>query len=348
MRQRALVRASDRVALAVSGGADSVAMAWILRELEVRAAWRLAGLIHVHHGLRGAAADADEAFTRALAARLDLPIHVSKVDVAAQAAAAGRSIEAVAREARYACFEAGAEALSASRVATAHTLDDQAETVLLRLLRGAGARGLSAIRPRRGLYVRPLLDCRRADLRDYLAARGEAFREDESNADLTIPRNRLRHTLLATIGAEWPGGIEALARVAESAASDERFLMRLALALAPGIGLDAAGGVQLQTEVLNAAPAALARRLVRHAIELVGGLPSARDLDEVRRLSRADTSDGALDLHRVRLVRSGRVLRFERRAGALRGRAGAAAFEYALTVPGMVKIRETGATITAS
>src|SRR5580765_1803373 len=141
-----LLGRNDRVAIAISGGSDSVALAWLLRELTPEFQTGLAGLIHVNHGLRGAAADADESFCRELAGRLNLPIEVRHRDVAAFARARGVSLETAAREVRYACLEQSAVALDATVVATGHTEDDQAETVLLRLLRGAGTRGLSGIR----------------------------------------------------------------------------------------------------------------------------------------------------------------------------------------------------------
>src|SRR5688572_8287520 len=211
----------DRVAIAISGGSDSVALAWILHEAAPRASWRVVGLVHVNHGLRGDDAAADEAFCRELAARLGWPIDVSHVDVRARAHERRQSIEAAARGARYDCFEGAAARLGATVVATAHTMDDQAETVLLRLLRGAGSRGISGIRERRGRIVRPLLGCRRLELREFLNDRQELFREDASNLDLSIPRNRLRHELMPVIERLAPGGVAALARAAALAADDE-------------------------------------------------------------------------------------------------------------------------------
>src|SRR5262245_21639536 len=179
--RRGLLADDDRVAVAVSGGSDSVALAWVLRALEPDANWQLVGLIHVNHGLRGEESDADEAFCRALAARIGLPIEVHSPHVRQRAIERKQSIETTARVERYTCFDRAARALGATRVATGHTKDDQAETVLLRLLRGAGGRGVSAIRARRGQYVRPLLDCRRAELQAELESRGERWRDDSSN-----------------------------------------------------------------------------------------------------------------------------------------------------------------------
>ncbi len=182
--------------MALSGGADSVALLHLLRDLDERGELTLVGAAHLHHGLRGDAADEDQAFCAALTARLGVPFETARVDVAALAREQKRSVEDAGRQARYAFLEEAADRLSADTIATAHTRDDQAETFLLRLLRGSGTRGLGGIRPRVGRVVRPLLDVERADLRRYLADRSEDFREDASNADVTLLRNRVRHELL--------------------------------------------------------------------------------------------------------------------------------------------------------
>src|SRR5690606_32980229 len=170
VRRHDLIPPGTRVLAAVSGGADSVALALVLARLaESRAIdVTLAGLAHLHHGLRGEDADADQAFVETLAASLGVPCVVERADVAALAREGGESIEAAGRRARYAFFERAATALGADRVATGHTIDDQAETFVLRLLRGAGLQGLSAIRPRNGQVIRPLLDVSRAEVEAHL------------------------------------------------------------------------------------------------------------------------------------------------------------------------------------
>jgi tRNA(Ile)-lysidine synthetase-like protein len=340
----------DRVAIAVSGGADSVALTWILHELGARQrganeGWRVVGLVHVNHGLRGADSAADEAFCRELAARLSWPIDVSAVDVRARARARKQSIETAARGLRYESFEAAADRLGATVVATAHTMDDQAETVLLRLLRGAGTRGLSGIRARRGRFVRPLLEHRRAELRAYLASRGEPFRDDVSNADRSIPRNRLRHELMPVLEQFAPGAVAALARCAALAADDERVLEELARqsALAARRGDDA-----LDVDALAALTPAIARRVVRLTAERVcpGVMWSARHLEAVRMLAQSvdDRMERHLDLPGVNLARRGPVLTF-RPHGA--GRIRVPGFDWPLAVPGATDIPELGATIHA-
>ncbi len=298
----------QRIAAAVSGGADSVAMAWWLHDFATRPlpAVVFAGLIHVNHGLRGAESAADEQFCRDLAAELALPIEVH----AAPVPASGRSPEAAARDLRYAAFERAADALGATVVCTAHTADDQAETVLLRLLRGAGLRGLSGIRVTNGRTVRPLLECRREELRAALRAAGRPWREDASNTDVSIPRNRIRHELLPAlerVSADIAsGGVEALARFATYAADDELFLEGAAVELMARLVLPSApGAVALARGGLVTAPAPLARRVVRMAAGRVApDRPwSTVHLDAVLRLARRAQGGGTLDLPGVLVER---------------------------------------------
>jgi tRNA(Ile)-lysidine synthase len=344
--RHALVGPEDRVAVAVSGGPDSVALAWLLREIAADAGWSIAGLIHVHHGLRGADADADEAFVRTLAARLHLPIEVAHVDVGASARAARRSIEATARDLRYVFFEDAARRLGATRVATGHSLDDQAETVLLRLLRGAGGRGVTGIRVRRGLYIRPLLECRRSELRRYLRARDESFREDATNQDRSIARNRVRHDLLPVIEHLAPGGLRALARFAQISADDEAFLEGLAIEAARTLVLFEDGGVQVNRGGLCGLPPPVARRLVRRVVETAapGVTVTRRHVEAVRRLATADKPDGHLDLPDASVDRRGDLLVV--RAGHARA-VQPPAFELGLPVPGEVELPASGGTIQA-
>jgi tRNA(Ile)-lysidine synthase len=367
IRTRRLLAPGDRVAVAISGGSDSVALAWILREVETQAGGiAVAGLIHVNHGLRGGESDADEAFCLALAGRAGWPIEVARVNVRAIARERHLSIEAAARLAREHVFVELAPRLGATVVATGHTLDDQAETVLLRLLRGAGTRGLSGIRGRRGNVIRPLLDCRRQDLRRYLAARAEPFREDSSNRDVTIPRNRIRHEVLPVLEAVAPGAQAALARLAAHAADDEEFLRAAAIELRPKIVLSEGGPanrpastglVAATARGLAELPAGLARRLVRQlASEVAPDVTlSARQLDAVCTLARADSVRGHLDLTRLTVERQGDRLTFAGSTGQNRvGRgprsqaANPECGKRVLAVPGAVELPEAGVTITAA
>jgi tRNA(Ile)-lysidine synthase len=335
--------AGDRVAVAVSGGADSVALARLLAELIPGQPWSLAGLIHVHHGLRGAEADADAAFCRALANALSLPFDVTRVDVRAAMAASRRSLESTARTLRYEAFEAAAVRLGATVVATAHTADDQAETVLLRLLRGASLRGVGAIRRRRGRYVRPLLGVRRSDLRTYLESHAQAWREDASNRDVSMPRNRLRHTLLPIVERDWPGAVRALARFARLAADDDRFLALMADKASSEVIRTGADGVELISERVVSLAGPIARRVVRQAIEAAGGTATLADIERVSRLAAASPGR-RLDLHGVSAIRTQDCVRLSRPGPVSVPFEG----ELRLEIPGEVRIGETGAVLRAS
>lgn len=216
-----------QVAAAVSGGADSMALLRILQALAPQLGIELSAC-HVNHGLRGAAADADEAFVRAECARLGVPLRVFRAQELGETPP--RAGEAWARELRYRCFAKLCEA-GIDRVATAHTVTDQAETLLFRLARGAGLHGAAGIRPRRGAYVRPLLCLARADTERYCAAVGQRWVTDETNLEDAYARNRLRHHALPALCAANAAAEQNLARFCEKAARADEYFARRAQAL---------------------------------------------------------------------------------------------------------------------
>jgi tRNA(Ile)-lysidine synthase len=347
VREYHLLDPGDRVVVALSGGADSVALLWLLKALESTGDLeaKIAGIVHVNHQLRDEESARDEEFCRALAQRTGVRIEAFAVDARSASVTTKKSIEAAARELRYGCFDEAAKRMGANRVATAHTLDDQAETVLLRLMRGAGLRGISGIRVRRGLFIRPLLGCRRADLRRYLAARGESFCEDSSNLNLAVPRNQVRHALLPVIDQIAPSAVRALARFAEIAAADEQYLMRAAEAAAASVVLTTSGGntsgesvVQLRVGPLNALPLAIRRRVVRSAAERVlgDGTLTAASIERVLRVARLPAGRGRIDLPQLAVERCDDVVLLRR---GVRTQAGSASpFECSLPVPGTVTL----------
>ena len=345
---RALIPPGGRVVAAVSGGGDSVALLHLLAELAGRGVVDLVGVAHVNHRLRGPESDEDERFCRGLARRLGVPCLVESAAVADAARSRRISVERAGHQLRHAFFGRAARELGAGRVALGHTIDDQAETVLLRLIRGAGPAGLSGMRPRTGLLVRPLLAVGRAELRRYLADRGIPFREDASNADTRVPRNRVRHELLPHLRTYSPRIAEALARQADIAQADEAWLSRRANEAAADLVSRNRGAVELDADGLTALPPALARRVVRAALDLVA--PGGREIgfDAIERVRRA-AAEGPprADLPGCRVERAAGLVRLVVR----RGRGGPAppppGFAYRLEIPGEVAVPEADVLVRA-
>lgn len=298
-----------RVVAAVSGGSDSVALVVVLHELAARGELVLAGLAHLNHHIRGAEAEGDAAFCRTLAEQFGLTAVIGDADVPAEAREHKVSLEVAGRFARQRFFREALESIKADCVAVAHTRDDQAETVLLRLTRGAGTSGLSAMAPRRGHLIRPLLDITRADLQDVLRGRHQEWREDASNSDRTIPRNLVRHEvmpLLRTVNAQADA---ALARAAELLRGDEEFLESLAnAAFIRCVETDTEGTAGIRTAEFLKLPAALARRVGRYALETAN--PSRTyGLEEADELSRAVAAGTGGNLPELALERfAGKVV----------------------------------------
>ena len=256
----------SRVLVGLSGGSDSVALTFLLLDVARHMEFEVTGLAHVHHQLRDTA-DRDEAFCRALASRLGLPILTPRVDVKAYAGDHRLSIEDAARLLRYERLEQAAAELGATRIAVGHTIDDQAETFMLKLVRGAGATGLGAIYPTRRHVIRPVLEVSRAELRAELDARGEAWVDDETNADMSNPRNRVRHEVLPHV--ERVLGLparRAMARAAGLLAEDASWLDQLASERLSGLAAGTPAGLELDAEQLREMPLPLARRILLKAL----------------------------------------------------------------------------------
>ena len=297
-REKALLQVGDRVIVALSGGADSVTLLHVLCGLRDAADLTVAA-VHVHHGLRGADADADEALCRRLCEQWDVPLSVHHIDVAAEAASAHETIEQTGRRLRYACLEREADKQNA-KIATAHTASDQAETVLLHLTRGCGLHGLCGIPPRRGGVIRPLLTCSREQVEAYCAAQGLAFATDATNADVTYARNRVRHRVLPELTEINPRVGEALCRLSEQLAEDDAYLTSLSSALLSSARVGEAD--RWDCARLRSAPAALLTRALRLAA------PSVIDLEQkhVDALRALLDADGATTLPDGTVARSRR------------------------------------------
>lgn len=261
LRQYSLFSQGDRIAVGVSGGADSVALLRFLAALRPQFGWDLV-VCHIHHGLRGAEADRDECFVRALAEQLGLPCAVSRIDAAALALRDHISVEEAGRMARYAFFAQTAG--EGGRIATAHTLDDSIETVLMNLVRGTGLRGLCGIPRIRSNIVRPLLDCTRAEVEDYLGALGQPYCTDSTNLTDDYTRNRIRHDIIPRLCALNPNFPGAMARMLPRLAAQQALTDCLAAQSAQQLHA-ACGGLSRQG--LSALPEPVCDRLLLRLLE---------------------------------------------------------------------------------
>ena len=336
IRRHAMLAGGEAVLAAVSGGADSVALLHAL--VALAPAWRLRlSVLHVDHGLRPDSAR-DAEFVRALGARLGVPVEVARVAVSPRG-----SLEAAARAARYAALGAAADRVGAARIALGHTADDQAETVLMRLLEGAGVRGLAGIPPVRGRFVRPLIERRRAEVVAELGRTGLAWVEDPTNADPRFLRNRVRHELLPLLARAVDSDVAAaLARVAALARGTIDALDRVAAAELDRRAERGAGALTLPVAALAALPPPVAAEVLRRAaVELGGGAPLRASAH--RGLARALASPPprrALRLGGISVEVSGPRLRLAAApAPPLAPRA--------LAVPGRLALPEIGGTLEA-
>jgi tRNA(Ile)-lysidine synthase len=295
--------------VALSGGPDSLALAAAAAFEAPRAGWR-AGAVIVDHGLQaGSSEQADAAASVARDLGLD-PVVVRRVDASAEPGGPGP--EGAARAARYAALDAAAEETGAELVLLGHTLDDQAETVLLGLARGSGAASLAGMAPRSGRYARPLLGLRRATTRQACLDAGLAPWDDPHNADPAYARVRVRERVLPLLEAELgPGVAEALARTAEQLREDEQAFDEQIDEFIEEICEPAEAGIAVSVAALAANPAALRQRIIRHVVASEFGVAlSRRQTLEVARLVTHWRGQGPIDLPGCRAARVGPRLEF--------------------------------------
>jgi tRNA(Ile)-lysidine synthase len=318
-----LLKPGLRLAVGLSGGADSVALTRALAE-RAGPLGLVLHVAHLHHGLRGQEADGDLAFARALAVELGLPFHEAHVDCAAEAKANNETIEEAARRLRYSWFRELLASTPLDAIATAHTLDDQAETVLAKFLRGAWTEGLSGIHPvvefAEGRILRPLLQTTRTDIEAYLKSLGQCWREDSSNCHLTFTRNRIRHELLPLLEGWNPRLREHLAQMAELARDEEAWWQAEVARLAPqlilhgrpvrGGGRASSDGLALDAARLAQLAPALQRRLLRLAAEELGAALDFSSTEDLRALTISGKAGQKRELaHGLRAERTARELR---------------------------------------
>lgn len=312
------------IVLAVSGGADSLCLADAA--LAIGGRWRFV-IAHLNHGLRGAEADADAAFVQAFAEARGVPCVVERVDVAAFAAAQKQSIEVAGRRARYMFFARVAEQFGAQAVALAHHADDQAETVLLRLLRGTGLSGLAGMRPiaplpgaAHLLAVRPLLRITRAQTERYCALLGVQPRFDATNVDPRYRRNRVRHELLPLMATFNPNIHQTLARLADLAAEDAEVVRRCAEQTLAQIARTEPERIVFDRSAWRALVPGLQRATLREAVRLLTGAslaPPYNAIEEARAVLTSDAATGTIALTRdLRILVAWRTFTLTQRTSA--------------------------------
>jgi tRNA(Ile)-lysidine synthase len=358
VRQHNLIAPGGRVLAAVSGGSDSVALVHILRVLADTGELVLVGVAHFNHQLRKAADD-DEKFVADLASSLGVPLFADREDVASRAVRERRSLEDAARVARHAFFTRAQASAGADVVALGHTRDDQAETVLLRLTRGAGPRGLGGMHPRNGAIVRPLLGSRRQELRAWLAEHGRPFVEDESNLDVSIPRNRIRAELMPLLERRFnPAIVDVLADQADVSRETWTWMDAAAADLDAHVvqraaTLDGAAVCEIDIAALLAAPVALQRALLWRVMTEIAGGRSIAFGHVAAALRLMEERDGTCaDFPGQRLKRIGqRVVLTGRTVGAAGGRPTAErplnSFRFPLSIPGEVTLPAAGWSVSA-
>ncbi len=346
----------DRVGLAVSGGADSVALLLLLLELREKLGIVLS-VVHFNHKLRGKASDADEKFVAKLAAKYRLELHSASLDVAKKAKKERANLEDAARRARYDYFRSLAESGVCTRITVAQTADDQAETVLAHLLRGTGLAGLGGIHPIAGPVVRPLLTVRRSDLRAYLRRKKQNWREDVTNRDTKRLRARIRSKLLPLLEKQFqPAIVEHLATLADLAREDEAALQTHAELRVRALAKETHGivripaseiagsrsasgslqGTKSENEQIAVNSVGIPKRMIRHItanIKPRAGQLGANHVEAVLELARSGRSGSSLSLPGgVEVRRERDTLVFRAAENAKSGSARHAACEYAYNI----------------
>ena len=292
-----------RVIAAVSGGPDSVCLLHVLQELEIQ----VTGVAHVNHKLRGEDSEEDQRFVAGLTRELGLEFYST------DGVCDGGNLEQAARRIRREFFHDLIQRGLADRIALGHTRDDQAETVLFRMLRGSGLAGLAGILPvtAEGL-VRPLLGVTRSEVEAFLCQRGIPWREDASNREAKFARNRIRHQLLPALKQDWnPRLDEALAQMADLAYEEERWWAAEVARSAKQLLMISPGAVEAQASELAKLPRSLARRLIRHAIREAKGSLRGIEFSHIEDVLAIPEAGGKTELPGIHVIRSFDWVRLE-------------------------------------
>ncbi|MCP9448539.1 MAG: tRNA lysidine(34) synthetase TilS [Nitrospira sp.] len=354
IRTRHLFDPGRHLLVAVSGGPDSMALLSLLNRL--RPSWRLTlTVVHYNYGLRGTESDGDQACVEDLCRRWDLPLFVERLDVGSRPR--GTSLQATARELRYEAMMKRALVCGADRIALGHTADDQAETVLLWMLRGAGLTGASGMPPcRNHLFVRPLYDTRREDVLAYLREEGVPFRCDSSNEKPVYLRNRIRHEIMPVLEKVVPSAVGALCRLADLCAEDDRYLEKHIVALCEGkITRLPDGRKAVDRSFFKSLPRAVQRRVVRNLCKewnARGRPPGMKAVESLLRIANAPTVRSSMCMASVGvMIERDRLCfapsNFSADCSKPAGVYSAGTVPVALTIPGAVVWPETGHRIEA-
>ncbi len=340
--RHAMLSPGDHVLVALSGGADSVALLRVL--VQLAPSWRLTlSAAHLNHRLRGTESDQDEEFVRALCSDLGIPCVFGATEIAGFARERRINLEEAAREARYDFMRAAASQAGAGKIALGHTRNDQAETVIMRFLRGSGPEGMASIHPVvDGLFIRPLIECTRRDILRYLEARSLCYRTDSSNSDLAYRRNRVRHELIPYLETHFnPQLIRTLAGGAEASRQVFLYLQSEAEQHYLQIRKASHGKIALPAEGILDLHPALRGFVIRRAIEEVRG--SLRGISSGHIENVIELCGSARSGRRLRLPGKCTVERsFSDLVISQSGLAPPAEFEYNFPLPGACSVPELG------
>lgn len=332
-----MISPGDRVIVAVSGGPDSMALLHVLHCLSPQLKCELVAA-HLNHGLR-AEADAEQRFVETCCRDWGIPFYARKLDIGSLAAAQKRNVEDLGRQERYRFFDELADELSVQRIATAHHEDDQAETVLMRLIRGTGLRGLRGILPVQGRIIRPLLTTSKETLLAYLEANSLDYCTDQSNFDPAYLRNRVRHHLMPLLREEFnPQMSKSLSQLARIALDEEDWMEEETRRLWPVVLLKQNSAmISLDLQKTTVLHPALQRRIYQKAMHVLGGEEgwSLEDVESVVDLSSRPGSSRWLKLKKqVRVHKSYDTIVFTTEEPGKKD------FCYPVEVPGIIEIEE--------
>lgn len=336
-----MIARNDRILVAVSGGPDSVALLHVLSALSGKYSLEL-GIAHLNHCLRGEESDGDEAFVKSLGRKMGIPVHTRKKNIEKARSKTGTCIEETGREIRYEFFSEIASLHGYNRIALGHNRNDNAEMVLMNLIRGSGPKGLAGIPQVRGNLIRPLCHRSRQEILDYLEKIGARFRIDSTNREDVYLRNRIRHSLIPELSSYNPNIIDTLCRVSDILRMEDDWIEGIVSESMKELVIETSKDhVVISTSGIRALHRAAARRVIRRAIEMIKSdlrRISFKHIDSAIKLLEA-TGTAVIDLPgRIRILKSGELLSILREKKSLRsnkmsGKKLKASFDILINMP---------------